>query len=117
VWFARAEDRMAGGIGRFFGEVERVMEVLEGWLAGREMGVDGKKWLVGGRRSYADLAFVPYQLVVRAWLRKGGMGGEEFSVDEGKFPEVKGWLDAMLAVEGVEVALRACEPFGSMLEA
>ena len=45
---------------RFVTESIRVLGVLETALKADEEGGKPKDWLVGGKCSYADLAFVPY---------------------------------------------------------
>ena len=86
---------------RYAKEIQRVTGVLEGWLAKQEVkeGGDGP-WLVGGRLSYADLAFVPWQLVAR-----GAAGQSFYDVEE--FPLVKTWLERMIARESVQKAMGA----------
>ncbi|KAL4958136.1 glutathione S-transferase Ure2-like protein [Aspergillus filifer] len=82
VWFKRYHsERLQSAIDRYVGEIKRVCGVLESWLSERE-------WLVGGKMSYADLAFVGWH---NAAL--GILGDEGLSYDE--FPRMKGWLERM----------------------
>ncbi|KAL1836731.1 hypothetical protein VTJ49DRAFT_4723 [Mycothermus thermophilus] len=91
-WFERSHpEKLPSAVERYKAEIKRVTGVLEGQLerekekyAGRE-GFDGP-WLVGGKMSYVDLAFVPWQVV--AWKLYGG---------EDEFPLVKEWIGKMLA--------------------
>ena len=71
--------------------------VLENWLAKQDVGSDGP-WLVGGRVSYADLAFVSWQLIFGKTFK-----GEGFEEDD--YPLVKAWLKRMVAREGVKKAV------------
>ena len=82
---------------RYVKEINRVTGVLEGWLGKQDVGSDGP-WLVGGRLSYADLAFVNWQVGAYAVFK-----GEGYEVDE--YPYVKAWLGRMTAREAVKKAL------------
>lgn len=108
-WFQRHHpEPVPSAVKRYVDEAKRVMGVLDGWLAAQTPDADGRKWLVGGRCSYADAAFVSWQLVARHML-------DIRAEDAAKFPELNAWLDAMLADEGVRRALKKCEPYGAML--
>ncbi len=74
--------------------------VLEGVLAAQRRGGGGGgdddgPWLVGGKCSFADIAFVPWQKIIAAVLAK-----EEY--DEDRFPHVKEWLGRMSARDSVK---------------
>ena len=101
VWFKKFHaEQLPSAVERSVKEVNRVTGVLEGWLekqAEGESGGDGP-WLVGGKLSYVDLAFVPWQRIPGAVV-----GVEDFDLE--KFPFVKGWLGRMLEREAVRVAV------------
>ncbi|KAF3390592.1 Glutathione S-transferase 1 [Penicillium rolfsii] len=79
VWFKRYHpERVQSAIDRYITEVRRVSGVLDRILAKRE-------WLVGGRVSYADLAFVSWQNTARNVLAEDGY-------DENDFPNLSAWL-------------------------
>jgi glutathione S-transferase len=82
---------------RYIKEINRVTGVLEGWLEKQEVGSDGP-WLVGGKLSYADLAFVNWQLVADMVFK-----GEGYEVDD--YPHVIAWLGRMTARESVKKIL------------
>jgi len=81
---------------RYAKEANRITAVLEEHLSKQKK---GEEWLVGGKCSYADIAFVSWQ---------GGLGmvatKEEY--DEDKYPHVKAWLARMLEREGTK---KGCE--------
>jgi glutathione S-transferase len=107
-YFAKfAQPPNDAAVERFIKEAERVTGVLDGMLAKAEADADGRKWLVGGKCSYADLSFVPYQLIARLVFKDMGF-------DEGKFPEVKKWVDAMFVRESVKKVLSMTEPWKDM---
>jgi glutathione S-transferase len=91
---------------RFNKEINRVTGVLDGWLAKQETGADGP-WLVGGKFSYADLAFINWQNAVKSILAKD-------TLDMAQYPHVQGWIERMekrplvkFVLEEVEKAYRA----------
>ncbi|KAL4924018.1 glutathione S-transferase tpcF [Aspergillus undulatus] len=82
MWFKKYHaERVQSAIDRYVNEIKRVSGVLERWLEARD-------WLVGGKLSYADLAFVAWQNTVRTNIVEEG-----FDINE--FPRVKGWLERM----------------------
>lgn len=92
-WFRlHAPKEIPYAIDRYAKEINRVTAVLEGHLSKQKT---GKEWLVGGKCSYADIAFVPWQFTVNRVLRS-----EEFNVDH--YPHVKAWLAKMLEREGTK---------------
>ena len=96
VWFTKYHhEELPSAKERYVKEINRVTSVLEGWLAKQEVtaGSDGP-WLVGGRLSYADLAFIPWQLVANIFKDAG------YNIDE--YPLVKNWLERMTAREAVK---------------
>lgn len=78
---------------RYINEIKRVTGVLEGILKGKE-------FLVGGKLSYADVAFLPWYSLVESPLLAD-------KVDLAKdFPGVKAWLNRIQASDGVAKALK-----------
>lgn len=78
---------------RYINEIKRVTGVLEGILKGKE-------FLVGGKLSYADVAFLPWYSLVELPLIAD-------KVDLAKdFPGVKAWLNRIEASDGVAKALK-----------
>ena len=67
---------------RFNKEINRVTGVLEGWLE------KNGPWLVGEKFSYADLAFLNWQVNVDRFVAKEAFDGEQY-------PHVKKWIQAM----------------------
>jgi len=104
AWFKSFHpEQLPSALARYVAEVKRVTGVLEGHLAQQGVGVDGNgPWLVGGRLSYADLAWISWQVLITKIL-----GREEYDPDE--FPVVKGWLERMLAREGVKKVMGKTE--------
>ncbi|KAH0605981.1 uncharacterized protein H6S33_004438 [Morchella sextelata] len=78
VHFAHSQaEKIPSAIARYRAEIDRVLGVLEGVLAGKE-------YLVGDKCSYADLAFVPWYWALDYFAELRGWG-------EG-FPAVAAWL-------------------------
>lgn len=99
AWFAFAHpEKIASALDRYFKEIGRVTAVLDGLLSDKE-------YLVGGKCSYADLAFIPwYQLVPLL----GSNGTDEqkamLKLDE-KYPHYAKWMKAMLERPAVKKVL------------
>ncbi|KAK9241491.1 glutathione S-transferase, partial [Lipomyces tetrasporus] len=55
-------------------------------------------WLVGNKLSYADLAFVSYQIVITKFF-----GKDEYNLDD--FPYVKQWFGKMTSRKSVKGVL------------
>ena len=97
IWFKKYHpEQLPSAIDRYLKEIHRVCGVLEGHLAKQSKGANGDGlWLVGGNFSYADIAFVPWQVTVGRFL-----GKDEYNIED--FPHVKEWLDKMNARESIE---------------
>ncbi|KAI5845646.1 glutathione S-transferase [Morchella snyderi] len=80
-------EKLASAVARYRAEIDRILGVLEGVLVGAAEGGEGEAWLVGGRCSYADLAFVPWHWVLDHFVELRGWR-------EG-FPAVAGWQERM----------------------
>lgn len=96
VWFTVYHpEKLPSALERYVKEIARVSGVLEGHLARqKEAGADGP-WLVGGRFSYADLAFLPWQIIISNTGGKNAYDPDVFHPDA--FPLVKDWVARMSA--------------------
>lgn len=100
VWFKKYHaEPVPSAVTRYVNEINRVTGVLEKVLSEQKnpAGSDGP-WLVGGKFSYADLSFVPWQNIIAKILDK-----EEYNPEA--YPHVKAWLDKMLARPAVQAVL------------
>jgi glutathione S-transferase len=99
VWFKRYHaERVPSAEERYVKEIKRLSGVLEDYLKKqKEEGKAGKDgpWLVGGKMSYADLAFLPWQVIVKRIFP-----ADEFDLDA--FPEVRDWIQRMYEKPGVK---------------
>ena len=100
AWFKKFHpEHIPSALDRYVKEVNRVCGVLEGWLVQQKekysatASGDGP-WLVGGKMSYADLAFLQWHRVTGAVLEK-----DEYNEED--YPEMKAWLDKMIARKAV----------------
>ncbi|ORY01047.1 glutathione S-transferas-like protein [Clohesyomyces aquaticus] len=99
VWFTKFHhEQIPSAIERYTKEIGRVTSVLEGQLEKQKgAGGDGP-WLVGGKFSYADLSFIPWQDIAPKVV-KG------FNADE--YPVVKDWMERMTSRESVKKVFAA----------
>ncbi len=101
VWFKKFHpEQLPSAIERYTKEVNRVTHVLVGQLSRQSAlssGGDGP-WLVGNKFSYADVAFITWQILVGMALDK-----KEYDVDG--FPLVKDWIARMSAREKIAKVL------------
>ncbi|KAL8725343.1 MAG: hypothetical protein Q9166_007403 [cf. Caloplaca sp. 2 TL-2023] len=88
-------EKLPSAESRYAKEILRVVGVLEKSL-------HGKQWLVGEKCTWADLAFLPWNLQI-AFFLQGREGDELWDIE--KFPNFKGWQDRMLGMDGVERAM------------
>lgn len=88
AWFTffHQEKGLTSAIERYANEIKRVVGVLDNHLA-----KTGTGWLVGNKCTYADLSFVPWDMML-PFL----MGDEGTKVMESA-PHFKKWHDAMMA--------------------
>lgn len=77
---------------RYGAEVKRVAGVLDSVLKDRD-------WLVGDKCTYADLAFVMWNMQI-AFFMAGREGDQAWRPEE--FPHFTRWQEAMLARESVK---------------
>lgn len=83
VWFTRFHpDKVPSAIERYVNEIRRVSGVLNRVL-------EKKEYLVGGKYSYADAAFVPWFGVIALWPDKINL--------EKDFPHLNAWLNRLKA--------------------
>ncbi len=92
-WFANYHpERLPSAVDRFVGEVIRVSGVLEGWLQKQKDegkgGADGP-WLVGGKFSYVDLAWLPWYKQLKAGLEAWPSKVDEFLL-------LQDWLERVM---------------------
>jgi glutathione S-transferase len=107
AWFKKFHpEQVPSALERYVNEVNRISGVLERYLAQQKLehggspGSDGP-WLVGNKYSYADIAFIPWQLIT-------GMMLDEYNEDN--FPHVKEWLSKMTSRETVKTVLESARP-------
>lgn len=62
-----------------------------------------KQWLVGEKCTWADVAFVPWNLQTGFLFQGSGEGAEKWDVEA--FPAFEAWQDRMLGMEGVGKAV------------
>lgn len=67
-------------------------------------GTDGP-WMVGGKFSYADLVFVPWQSIAPGVLSKMGKWSEE------EYPLVTEWVGKISARPGIKKVIEEVQPF------
>ncbi|KAF2636491.1 glutathione S-transferase [Massarina eburnea CBS 473.64] len=102
IWFQKYHpERIESAVTRYLDEVRRVTGVLESHLAKqKEAGGGGEEgpWLVGNRFSYADLAFVPWQVLFMEAAPEG-------RIDFEGFPVVRDWMRRLGEKEGIRKVL------------
>lgn len=102
-WFKKYHpERLPSALQRYINEMNRVSGVVNDFLARQEVapGSDGP-WLVGGKCSYADLAWCSWQMMLSKIIQK------EDGYDVEKFPVMKDWLDRMFERESVRKVISA----------
>lgn len=87
VWFSKLHaENLPSAVDRYVDEIRRVTGVLDKAL-------EGKEYLVGGRYSYADLAFLPWFMIAFfPWYARTQPGSFADKVRLDDFPNVKAWL-------------------------
>ncbi|KAK8051505.1 glutathione transferase [Apiospora rasikravindrae] len=89
-WFTHLHpEKYQPAIDRYANEIRRVLGVLEGVLAERPADA---QWLVGGKMTFADMAFVPYNFRLSEILQQPWD-----EVWEG-VPHVRAWHERMVAL-------------------
>ncbi|PGH35646.1 glutathione S-transferase [[Emmonsia] crescens] len=106
-WFRNNHpEKVPSALERYENEMRRVCGVLDGWLAGElgaGSGEDGggreRKYLVGEKCSFADLAFIPWQGYVKGLIDAGTYG--EFD-EKKEFPHMHAWFERLRGREAVK---------------
>ncbi|EPS34289.1 hypothetical protein PDE_09253 [Penicillium oxalicum 114-2] len=97
VWFTKSHpEKLKSASERYIREIRRVSGVLDKFL-------QDKEYLVGGKFSYVDLAFIPWYLIM-SW----------FDIDlASEFPSLDAWLSRQKVRPAIEKTLKArdAEPF------
>ena len=106
TWFSyKHSEKIPSAIERYQNEARRMLGVLNGVL-------DGKKWLVGDKITFADLAFLPWNEHLDVVL---GVSAE--NAFDG-FPNVKAWHKRMVSrpswKKAVETRIRLLDEQGFM---
>ncbi|KAI0164285.1 glutathione transferase [Hypoxylon sp. FL1284] len=92
VWFTyfHVEQNLKSVIDRYGNEAKRIIGVVEGALSKQRqklgLGAEDVVWLVGDKCTYADLAFVSWNLSLDAMFPGGGLDLKQ------EFPEYHRWL-------------------------
>ncbi|KAL8736069.1 MAG: hypothetical protein Q9181_002583 [Wetmoreana brouardii] len=94
AWFASFHpEKLPSAVERYRNEIRRVMKVLNSVLVDKE-------YLVGGKCSYADLAFIPWATLAPSLL--GGVEKEDIARET---PHYSAWLDRLTARPAVRKVL------------
>lgn len=97
VWFKFVHsEKVPSAVQRYAAEVKRVTGVLESHLEKQKAlfpDSDGP-WMVGGKFSFVDLAFVPWQFEMQLLSTKAGLDADGYDARE--FPLVKEWVEKMV---------------------
>lgn len=88
AWFSyfHPEKNLNSAIDRYSNEIKRVIGVLDAHLKR-----NGTGWLVGDKCTYADLAFVPWDMML------GFLMGDEAQKVMDAAPDFKKWHEALMA--------------------
>lgn len=101
TWFKKFhQEQVPSAVARYVAEINRVTGVLEKVLAEQAEkypGGDGP-WLVGGKYSFADIAFISWQRVILKVHEK-----DEYDPDQ--YPHVKAWLEKVQQRPAVQAGL------------
>ncbi|KAL1596342.1 Transcriptional regulator ure2 [Paraconiothyrium brasiliense] len=101
VWFKKYHpEHLPSALHRYVAEMKRVTSVLEGHLKKQRARYRSEPWLAGDRMTYADIAFIPYQLVVPKILNQ-----ELKPYDLEQFTEVSGWMNRLTGREAIKKVL------------
>lgn len=93
MWFARFHpEDVASAKERYLKEIKRVIGVLDKVL-------DGKSYLVGNKCTYADLAFIPWNLLGNPAVESDGFGLQQ------NVPHYTAWMERLMARPAVKKML------------
>ncbi|KAI0876145.1 glutathione S-transferase [Hypoxylon argillaceum] len=97
VWFTKLQsEKIPTAIDRYVKEINRVTGVVEGHLAAEKAkGGDGP-WLVGGKLTFADIAWYMWQALITVVL------GPDI-INYAEYPNVKEWLERLAARPAVKL--------------
>ncbi|KAF2848742.1 glutathione S-transferas-like protein [Plenodomus tracheiphilus IPT5] len=99
MWFTKFHsEQLPSAKERYYAEIKRVTGVLDAHLKTQPKGEDGP-WLVGGKFSYADLAFVPWQYMAQVALG-------EFA-DTSEYTEATGWVERLMKRKAIGPVMEA----------
>ncbi|KAI0184044.1 glutathione S-transferase [Xylaria flabelliformis] len=100
VWFHKFHpEKVQSAIDRYVKEIYRVTGVVEKHLAEQKgKGSDEGPWLVGGRITYADIAWYMWQQMITMALPEGTIKYDEY-------PNVKQWLANLGARPSIKKAV------------
>ncbi|GIJ81585.1 hypothetical protein Asppvi_000084 [Aspergillus pseudoviridinutans] len=106
AWFKKFHpEKVPSAVERYVKEINRVTGVLEGHLARQPVATGGDgPWLVGGKCSFADLAWISWQFIITAIIQPD----DGYTVED--YPHVKDWLDRMMARPGVKKGMADIYP-------
>ncbi|KAI9842847.1 MAG: glutathione S- transferase, nitrogen catabolite repression regulator [Sclerophora amabilis] len=90
AWFSHFhEEKVPSAVTRYNNEIKRVVRVLDRAL-------EGKEYLVGGRVSFADLAFLTWQMILPF-----AMGDAMFDAAK-EYPNYHAWNERLMARPAVK---------------
>lgn len=93
AWFKNYHpEKIQSAVDRYTKEIKRVCSVIDAHLKST-----GKEYLVGDKYTYADLSFVPWNILV------GWLAGEEFEKEIQKdLPTYWAWWQRVLSRDAVQ---------------
>ncbi|KAG0124137.1 glutathione S-transferase [Tuber indicum] len=95
AWFTHYHpEKVPSAVDRYVKEIKRVLGVLDAWLADKE-------YLVGGRLSIADIAFVPWHEAL------GYLDNEEVNNWKKEFPNAGAWHERVMALPAAKASFEA----------
>lgn len=99
VWFTKYHpEKVPSAVNRYVGEIKRVTSVVEGHLEKQKAKSGDGPWLVGGKLSFADIAWFMWQSAIPKALEEGAVNYDDF-------PLVKAWLARLGELPSVKRAL------------
>jgi glutathione S-transferase len=104
TWFVKFhEEKVPSAIARYAKEINRVTGVLDSHLAKQKEkyanSLGDGPWLVGGKLTYVDLAWLP-------WQRMASMFATKDQYDDEKYPHAKEWYTKMVNRKSVIDAIK-----------
>lgn len=101
AWFKKYHpEQVKSALDRYMAEMKRVTALLDGQLRKQRETFGGEPWLVGEKMTYADIAFIPFQLFVPKLIVE-----ELKPYDLEQFKEVAGWMERMIGRPAVKKVL------------